>query len=63
MMMSLDPSSPEDHPTLRTEEQTQTSVGLSAYNVDRLKKLRANMEASDCSGEHAWGWPSRDLLA
>eukprot|EP00752_Nemacystus_decipiens_P002985 g2769.t1 len=43
MLMSLDPSSPADKPTLRTEAQTQTSVGLSIFSVDRLKKLREDM--------------------
>ncbi|CAM9539709.1 unnamed protein product [Scytosiphon promiscuus] len=43
MLMSLDPSSPVDKPSLRTEAQTQTSVGLSVFNVDRLKKLREDM--------------------
>lgn len=44
MLMSLDPSSPLDKPSLRTEDQTQTSVGLSAFNVDRLKKMREDMQ-------------------
>ncbi|CAM9879077.1 unnamed protein product [Pylaiella littoralis] len=44
MLMSLDPSSPADKPSLRTEAQTQTSVGLSVFNVDRLNKLRVNMQ-------------------
>eukprot|EP00903_Cladosiphon_okamuranus_P007617 g7386.t1 len=43
MLMSLDPSSPADKPSLRTEAQTQTSVGLSIFSVDRLKKLREDM--------------------
>ncbi|CAN0033917.1 unnamed protein product, partial [Ectocarpus fasciculatus] len=30
-------------PSLRTEAQTQTSVGLSVFNVHRLKKLREDM--------------------
>lgn len=44
MLMSLDPSTPEDQPTLRTDEQTQTSVGLSVINVRRLKKMREEMQ-------------------
>lgn len=47
--MSLDPSSPADKPSLRTEAQTQTSVGLSVFNVDRLKKLRVDMQVSAAS--------------
>ncbi|CAN0527537.1 unnamed protein product, partial [Ectocarpus sp. 12 AP-2014] len=43
MLMSLDPSCPVDKPALRTEAQTQTSVGLSVFNVHRLKKLREDM--------------------
>lgn len=48
MLMSLDPSSPADKPTLRTEAQTQTSVGLSIFSVDRLKKLREDMRVGGC---------------
>lgn len=44
--MSLDPSCPVDKPALRTEAQTQTSVGLSVFNVHRLKKLREDMRVS-----------------
>lgn len=46
MLMSLDPSCPVDKPALRTEAQTQTSVGLSVFNVHRLKKLREDMRVS-----------------
>lgn len=46
MLMSLDPSTPEDQPMLRTDEQTQTSVGLSAINVRRLRKMREEMQVT-----------------
>lgn len=44
MLMSLDPSSSVEKPSLRTENQTQTSVGLSVFNVDRLKKMLEDMQ-------------------
>lgn len=48
LLMSLDPSSPADKPSLRTEAQTQTSVGLSRFSVERLKKLREEMLVRAC---------------
>lgn len=59
MLMSLDPSSPLDKPTLRTEEQTQTSVGLSSFNVDRLKKMREDMQVRVEIFEFFWGGKGR----